>query len=319
MPGADFTDDPGDNLGAPGNRCDNHGTLVAGIITAKINNIIGCVGIAPDCKVLPARIFSRWIQDPCNMYTNHSQSWIINALAWGFEQGARISNNSYGSIHNFYSNALREQFENTYNNGMIHFSAAGNLPPETPINFPARFSSVNAITSLSPNGEFSYFGTYGSGVVLCAPGHKIYTTDRTGSDGKNETDYSRNSGGSLATPYVAGVAALILSVEPWLTPPEIERRLLYSAVDYGEPGYDEFFGYGVVNAYRALKYTCGDCNGDFVVDINDVTCLKEYYFNCGPVPSQAFAGDMNCNERIDLADIILLAQHANGEIEDCCQ
>ena len=265
LPGADFTDDPGGNQGAPVNPCDNHGTKVAGNAVAIINNIIGCVGVAPDCKVLPARVIIRNIQDPCTMYGTYNTSWIINALAWGLTQGARISNHSYGSTSGFFnSQALEDQFIYTYNNGMVHFAATGNHPP--PINYPARFESVNAVSSLAPNGEIASSSTYGPEVSVCAPGSYIITTDRTGSDGSLDGDYIQTGGTSYATPYAAGVAALILSVEPWLSPTQVEEKLHCSARDIGDPGFDTLYGYGLVNAYRAVLSSGVDSDGDGIDD-----------------------------------------------------
>ncbi|UCC44104.1 MAG: S8 family serine peptidase [Candidatus Zixiibacteriota bacterium] len=305
LPGADFTYNWG-NLGGPVNKCDNHGTSVAGNITAIINNETGCVGIAPDCKVLPARIFIRRIQNPCTMWHTQRTSWSVNALAWGQEQGARVSNLSSSLLE---SDAIYEQFLQTYNNGMVHFASAGNQAGASII-YPASLEVVNAVSMLKYDGVM-YPGCHGPEMAVCAPGVHIVTTDRTGADGSNETDYKYSGGTSHSSPYAAGVAALILSAEPSLTPAEVERRLLYSAVDYGEPGFDEYYGHGVVNAYRALRFTYGDCNGDFEVDSSDVKGLFDYYFYPGAIPAQVMAGDLNTNGQIDLADILALAYLVN--------
>jgi subtilisin family serine protease len=264
LPGADFTDDPGGNLGAPVNQCDNHGTTLAGDATAIINNTIGCVGVAPDCYVLPARTIIRIVQTPCTMQATYNSSWIINALAWGVSEGARISSHSYGSASGFSTTALEDQFINTYNQGMVHFAATGNHAP--PMNYPAKFESVNAVSSLDSDGLLAGSSSYGPEVSVCAPGVNAITTDRTGLDGNVDGDYYVTSGSSHAAPYAAGVAALILSVEPSLTPAEVEAKLHCSARDIGEPGLDTLYGYGMVNAYRAVLPSGVDSDGDGIED-----------------------------------------------------
>jgi hypothetical protein len=356
LPGADFTDDPGGNLGAPVNECDNHGTKVAGNAVAMINNEIGCVGVAPNCRVLPARTFIRDIEDPCTMSSTFSYSWIINALAWGQAQGARVSNHSYGHPSGFNSDALRDQFQSTYDLGMVHFAAAGNHAP--PINYPAKFDAVNAVSSIGPDGVLSSSSAYGPEISVCAPGVNVYTTDRTGSDGSVDGDYILTGGGSHATPYAAGVAALILSAEPWLTSAEVEEKLHCSARDLGDPGFDDYYGYGLVNAYGgvvpaadadndgvgdlcdncpedhnpdqtdtdgdgvgdACQMICGDADGNDIVNISDAVYLISYIFGGGPAPDPLPAGDCDCNEIVNISDAVyLIAYIFGGGSEPCAE
>ncbi|MCP4704617.1 MAG: S8 family serine peptidase [candidate division Zixibacteria bacterium] len=330
LPGADFTDDPGGSLGGPVNECDNHGTKVASNATAIINNTIGCVGVAPDCKTLPARIVIRQINDPCNMYGTYNTSWIINALAWGIAQGARISNHSYGSTSGTFNNAaLEDQFNTTYGQGMVHFAATGNHAP--PINYPAIFESVNAVSSLSQDGVLASSSAYGPEVSVCAPGTNACTADRTGSDGTGGGDYWVTSGTSHAAPYAAGVAALILSVEPTLTSAEVEAKLHCSTRDIGDPGFDELYGYGLVNAYRAVLPSGVDTDGDGIddpcdncpfyynADQSDVDwdgvgdscdiCPFDWYDDTESDICDAMCGDLDHNYDINILDIVFLINY----------
>lgn len=397
LPGADFTDSPGGNPGAPVRWCDRHGTAVAGMITAIINNGIGCVGVAPDCMVLPARIQIRGLAEPCPSSYISNKSWVINALAWGQEQGARVSNSSHDGDW-LISDAADEQFLQTYNNGMVHFAAAGNRAWR-PINYPARLEYVSAVSQLDRFGV-RWLGPHGPEMDFCAPGMYVLTTDRTGSDGYSNTDHAFLSGTSFSTPYAAGVAALILSVYPELTSPEVEERMRCSATDYWIPGHDNYFGYGVVNAYRAVlpegldadgdgvddycdkclgfddnidtdndtqpdlcdicpndaqndtddndgicadvdncpnisnpnqedtdgdgigdpcDIVCGDVNWDYYVNVSDISYLISYYFHGGPPPIHSNTGDLNCDEKVSLTDIVLLNTLLFGNgAADCC-
>lgn len=251
LPGADFTGEGGG--GGPVNACDNHGTAVAGCVSAIMNNSLGSVGIAPGCRVLSARTF---ISLPsCTGSWTTQSSWTVNALTWGEAQGARVSNNSnqYGS---YASNAIDAKYQLTYNNGMVHFASAGNNSSSI-ITYPASLAVVNAVAALAPTGTLASFSNYGNGLDFAAPGAYIFTTDRTGNDGYGGgpspfSDYALVDGTSFASPYAAGVAALILSRNSNLTPAQVEGLLQVSCRDLGATGYDTQFGWGFVNAYSAF-------------------------------------------------------------------
>ncbi len=252
--GRDFT---GQDLGGnPGNQCDNHGTAVAGCVTAKINNSIGTVGIAPDCKVIAARCYISTV--PCNGTGSGSASNLINALDWADVQGARVSNLSWSAQT---SSALTDKYSETRTNGMVHFTAAGN-DGSTYIGFPGGLSTVNAVSALNDDGELAGFSTHGPDLSFAAPGVYIYTTDRTGGDGYTGGDYAIVNGTSFASPYTAGVAALIFAVEPGLTAVEVEDKLKCTAVDMGDPGFDDEYGHGFVNARSAIFLPWTDTDGD---------------------------------------------------------
>jgi len=255
LTGMDFTG--GDTDGGPGNVCDNHGTTVAGCITARINNALGTVGIAPDCRIISARIGVATV--PCNGTWSGSFSWTVNGLAWAEDEGARVSNNSnsYGGS----SSAITDKYNSTYANGMVHFASAGNdgLPSS---GYPASLPTVNSVSAIEPGGDLASFSNYGSNISVSAPGTAVYTTDRTGSDGYYGGDYGYVQGTSYSSPYAAGAAALIISVEPSLTAADVEDKLRCTARDLGDPGWDEIYGYGLVNANNAIAQPWTDTDGD---------------------------------------------------------
>jgi hypothetical protein len=241
---SDFTTDAGD--GGPVSECDNHGTPVAGIIGATFNNGLGIAGVAPHAGLLSARM---WIQG-CPGVTGALQaSWIVDALAWGQSQGARVSNSSFALAAP--SSAVAAAYQSTYDQGMVHFAAAGDTAT-TPVVYPASLPTVNAVSALFPNGEIDPLSNYGPGLALSAPGRTIYTLDRSGAEGYTSNDYNIVSGTSISSAIAAGVAALLVSAEPTLTPAEVEARLRCSALDLGEPGFDDLYGWGMINASAAL-------------------------------------------------------------------
>jgi subtilisin family serine protease len=261
--GQDFTTD-GSPDGNPYNECDNHGTIVAGCVAALMNNALGTVGIAPSASVLGARFAISTV--PCDGTGAVLSSWVVNALEWGASEGVRVSNTSWGIGS---AQVVADKYNETYDNGMVHFACAGN-GSGTSVWFPASLEKVNAVANVRPEGVLAPSSCYGPLLSVSAPGSQIYMTDRTGSDGYVDGDYAFNGGTSFASPYAAGIAALILSLEPSLSASEVEQKLRCSARDLGEPGFDETFGHGFVNAYRAVLAPVGvDSDTDGTEDACD--------------------------------------------------
>lgn len=233
--------------GGPLNECDGHGTTVAGTISAVINNGLGTVGIAPECKVAGAKFGISNV--PCDNTFSVQSSWLIDALSFAESINARVTNNSttFG-----YSAAHRTKYDQTREAGLVHFTSAGNGGFGT-IYPPGSFDSVNAVAALTRNGNLAGFSQWGTGLFISAPGVSIYTTDETGSLGFSSGDYVTVQGTSYASPYAAGVAALVFSMSPALRPDAVEGILAGTAVDLGNPGYDRRFGWGFVNAFQAVS------------------------------------------------------------------
>ena len=246
--GFDSTEEgPGD--GGPVNACDNHGTPVAGCVTATINNDLGTVGVAPGCVSTSARTFIATMD--CSGSWNSQPSWTVDSLAWAESIGARVTNNS--SFYGFTSSAITNKYAETRRAGMVHFSVASNdsIPVVT---YPGNLPSVNAVAALDPDGTLTDFSNWGDGLAFSAPGIDVLTTDRTGFDGWVSGDFVFAAGTSFASPYSAGIAALILSLNPALNACEVEHIMEQSSVDLGDPGYDTTYGWGFVNAREALLY-----------------------------------------------------------------
>jgi subtilisin family serine protease len=257
-PGIDTTTETG--AGGPNNGCDNHGTAVAGCVSATINNAIGVAGVAPNCRSASARTFISTLD--CSGGWSSSSSWTVSALAWAEQIGARVTNNS--NYYGFTSSAIAQKYADTRAGGMVHFAVAGNFA-QASLEYPASLNSVNAVAATNRFGDRASFSSWGAGLAFSAPGESILTTDRTGSAGYSSSNYATLNGTSFATPYAAGVAALALSVNPNLSAVEVEQLMQQTCINLGPPGYDTGTGWGHVNALNVVEQACASCClADFV-------------------------------------------------------
>ncbi len=223
----------------PNNPCDNHGTETAGCVAAIINNSTGVVGIAPGCKVMPIKIAVSVV--PCNGYWSAQDSWLVNGLSWAVSHGARVTSSSFGWGA---SSAITTAYTSAYNSGLIHFASSGNDGASS-ISYPSSLSVVNSVGAVDRTGNRASWSNYGTGLDFSAPGVAIWTTERTSS-------YGQVDGTSFSSPYAAGVAALVLSVDSGLTPTQVAMIMQNTCKDRGAVGYDTFYGWGLISAYNAV-------------------------------------------------------------------
>lgn len=284
VPGQSFTG-TGTN-GGPGNRCDNHGTAVAGCVAATINNGIGIAGIAPGARVQAAKIFNEidLFGLFCLPFLESTDAWTAAGINWSASSGARVTNSSWGGGNP--SAVITAAFDLTRAAGVVHFGAAGNDGTGT-VGYPASLESVNAVAAMASDGTRASFSTYGPGLFISAPGAAVLSTDRTGSDGYGADDWTIIDGTSFASPYAAGVAALVISADPTLTPDEVTAIMAQTAVDKGTSGYDTDFGWGFVNAGAAVaaaaENSCPpDLTGDGALDFFDVSLFLSNFAAMDP-------------------------------------
>lgn len=254
IPGQDFTGSGGG--GGPVSAGDCHGTAVAGCVSAILNNGIGTVGVAPGSRIASAKVITTSNTGGCNPTTvSISSSGLINALEWADDIGARVTCSSFSTSE---SDALTDAYADAWNSLIVNFAATGNSGTSG-VGYPARLVAVLAIGSAAPGGGVAPSSTTGPEVFAIAPGSGIQTTDRIGSAGYNTAagaagDYTIASGTSFAAPYAAGVAALMLSIDPDLKPSYVRDLLSASAADIGSEGKDNSSGFGLLNAAQAIEH-----------------------------------------------------------------
>ncbi len=245
--GRDFTSAPVANAGPrpTGNEgADNHGTWVAGCISGRANNGLGATGVAPGVRIASARI---GIPVGGGSFSAPSD-WIVSALNWARSIGARVTNHSYGM--GAPSSAIDAALLAARNAGIVNVAATGNSNVAR-AGYPASSPYCLGVGAVNRYGSRATFSNYGSGLDFMAPGEAIITTDRVGTMGI-AGDYATVSGTSFASPYAAGVAALIISRNPTWTAAQVEQSMKDTCTDMGTAGYDSNSGFGLLNANRAL-------------------------------------------------------------------
>jgi thermitase len=211
-----------------------HGTAVAGTVAAASNNNIGVAGVNWASRVMPLVVVDG--------DDNAPYSAIAAAIQYAADHGARILNISIGGVYQ--SGALQNAVDYAWNKGAVIFAAAMNNSTSTPY-YPAACNHVVAVSATDSTDHLASFSDYGSWVTLSAPGTNILTT-------MNGGGYGYWSGTSFASPVAAGVAALCLAVNPALGNAALVSLLESTADDFGTPGYDNYYGWGRVNAYKAV-------------------------------------------------------------------
>ncbi len=216
-----------------------HGTHVAGIAAARVDNGIGIAGIAGEATIMPVDVFN---------YAIGTYEDLIRAIIYATDNGAHVINMSLGAS----SYSLGEEMAVNYafSHGVVVVAAAGNTGNEMP-HYPAAHANVIAVASTTAEDVLSSYSTRGVWVDVAAPGSSIYSTFRGNS-------YSTMSGTSMATPHVAGLAALILSRNSTLTPTQVQDLIEAQADDLGPTGRDIYFGAGRIHAGRAVGATPPD-------------------------------------------------------------
>jgi len=211
-----------------------HGTHVSGIIAAVKDNLVGITGWA-QIQLLAVRVL--------NDSGNGTLTDVARGIRWAADQGAKVINMSIGG--DAASTPLIEACQYAVQKGALLIAASGN-DGRSGITYPARMNECMAVGATDELSGLAYFSNYGPEQEVVAPGTAIYST-ATGNG------YVEADGTSMACPEVSGVAALIFALNPSLTANQVRAILGASAIDMGATGRDEYFGFGLVNAYRALQ------------------------------------------------------------------
>jgi uncharacterized repeat protein (TIGR01451 family) len=263
-----------------------HGTACAGVAAAQTNNTIGVSGVAWACKIMPVRVayeveYGVWIT---------TQEKLASGIQWAANNGADVLSNSWGYTD---SDVIRNAIINAKNNGRdgkgcVIVFASGN--DNISVSYPAKYPQVIAVGATDHNDirwniDSSHGSNFGSELDVVAPsgwgssiGVTFWTTDISGSNGDNPGDtslgdsagnYTKWFGGtSAAAPQVAGLAALILSVNPDLTSDKVQSIIQSTADDKGTPGWDQYYGWGRINVFNALAIA--NASGLFLNKVDDI-------------------------------------------------
>ena len=217
-----------------------HGTHVAGIVSAKTNNTIGIAGIDGGSNSQVVKLLPIFIG-----LNNPDASVIDDAIIYAVNKGVKIIQLSLAVNQ---TNAIDAAIQFAINNGVTVIAASGNS--NTSVAYPANNSNVISVGATDQNDYKAPFSNYGSNLTIAAIGVGIYSTQL------NNT-YNSSDGTSFASPIVSGVVALMLSINPSMTPAQIKDALITTADKVGGYNYingrSNELGYGRLNAYAAVN------------------------------------------------------------------
>jgi hypothetical protein len=234
---------------------DGHGTLTAGIIAATTHNNVGVAGMATNVQILPIKVSPGYVQAGTGTRSDLAVT-EENAMQYNFQEpiryaadpargGTKVININFAtSIEDPNEEvAIYEAMES----GVLVVAAAGNSGKQQPL-YPAAYDCVLGVGAVNGNAVRAGFSTYGLGVDVVAPGVGVLSTTLSNVNG----GYAYVHGTSFASPHVSGLAALIFSARPDLTAWDVREIIMRSAKDLGTPGFDEEYGYGLIDAGAAL-------------------------------------------------------------------
>jgi subtilisin family serine protease len=248
--GWDFVDAPemsdtalGDFIGQDNDVEDEnyHGTHVAGIIGAVGNNGIGIAGTCWNVSIVALRAGFRTTSGQGFLQDDDAAAAIVYAA----DNGCNVINMSWGDP--VYSPIISDACEYAYAKGVTLIASAGN-EPGAQLSYPAKLSCVISVGSVNSAKQLSGFSSYGIDLDLVAVGERVLSTYKL----EGNEQYFYQDGTSMSAPYVTGSVALLLSLQPGLSPQQVRSRLLNSTDDLAPTGYDSKTGHGLLNVKKLL-------------------------------------------------------------------
>ncbi|TSC67041.1 MAG: serine protease [Parcubacteria group bacterium Gr01-1014_73] len=243
------------NNDAHPNDDEGHGTHVAGTIAQSTNNTLGVAGIAYGASLMPVKVLD---QNGSGYYSD-----VADGIRWAADHGAQVINLSLGGSSG--ATYLEEALAYASGKGVVIVAAAGN-DGRSQLSYPAAYNQyVIAVGATRYDKTKAYYSNYGAGLDVVAPGGDT-RVDQNGDGyvdgilqqtfGATPTDfgYYFYQGTSMATPHVAAIAALVFSEGKATTTGAVRKAIESTAKDLGAAGWDNYFGWGLVNAYQAVLY-----------------------------------------------------------------
>jgi serine protease len=239
----------------------DHGTHVAGIACAATNNGVGIASIGHGVRLMSIRAAS----------STGSLTSTLQGVLYAIENGAHVINMSYGSDQ--FSTTYQNAINYGYNQGIVMVAACGNDNVNT-VFYPAGYNNVISVAATNGTDNKASFSNYDNGsgwVDLAAPGTSIYSTLPAGSPSL----YGNKQGTSMASPMVAGLAGLMLSLNPTLTPADIEN-CLKTTCDPVAGAFSGQLGSGRINAANAMACVSSTLNWAPVADFSaNITVIPQ--------------------------------------------
>jgi len=222
-----------------------HGTFVAGVAAADTNNDEGIAGVAWNCRILPVKVVD------AEGYAGYDD--LIDGILWAADNGADIINLSLGGPDS--DDSLRDALRYANEKGVVIAAAAGN--DGTSVFYPAAYDAYClAVAATDYNDLRPDWSCFGPQVDVAAPGESVLGTFPTYMVDLTEyLPYAWGDGTSASAPHVAGLAALIKGLKPWLTANQIMDVIRFSSDDVNSGDYsgkDDYIGYGRINMEKAL-------------------------------------------------------------------
>ena len=230
-----------------------HGTHVSGTVAAE-DNTIGVIGVAPQARLYAYKMFSA--------SGTGTHAGFAAGLQWAVDNGMKVVNYSGGGSH---STTKQQACQAAYDAGILIAAASGN--DNSSIGYPARYDTTLAVGATDSSDTRAWFSNYGPELDVVAPGVSVNSCTMGGG-------YASWQGTSMATPHVAGVATLVvaggdLGADP--TPAALMQRIRSTADDLGAPGFDDYYGHGIVDAVEAVG--AGPTTGTIAGTVRDANTL----------------------------------------------
>jgi subtilisin family serine protease len=219
-----------------------HGTAVAGVIGADTNNSNGVAGLGWNTTIMPLVVVSS------SNYATYAD--IASAMNYAADHGAKVISMSLGGTS--YSSTLQSAVDYAWSRGLVVVAAAGNNSSSAGF-YPAALNNVVAVSATDGSDNLASFSNFGNWITVAAPGTYIQTTNNGGG-------YGNWQGTSFSAPHVSALAALVFAKNPALTNSQVVNILKNNSDDLGAAGFDTTYGWGRINAFRAVQAAQGVVN-----------------------------------------------------------